>query len=157
MTFDDLDGIIWMDGEFVPWREAKVHVLTHSLHYGMGIFEGIRAYKTSRGAAIFRLQDHIKRLFRSAHILRIPMPYEQQTLINACVDSVRNNTLSSAYIRPICFYGAEGMGLRADNIKTHVAIAAWEWGSYLGDDSLEKGIRIKTSSFTCKNACSTFC
>ncbi len=148
MVFDDHDGVIWLDGGFVPWRDAKTHVLTHTLHYGMGVFEGLRAYKTERGTAIFRLHDHTARLFRSAHILRMPMPFNQETINNACIDAVRKNELESAYIRPICFYGAEGMGLRADNLKTHVAIAAWEWGTYLGDESLENGIRIKSSSFT---------
>lgn len=148
MSFDDRDGFIWVDGEFVPWREARVHVLTHSLHYGMGIFEGIRAYKTEQGTAIFRLEEHIKRLFRSAHIMRMPINYDAQIIKDVCCDALRRNQLESAYIRPICFYGSEGMGLRADNIKTHLVIAAWEWGAYLGSEGLEKGIRIRTSSFT---------
>ena len=148
MSMDDQDGVIWFDGKMVPWREARVHVLTHTLHYGMGVFEGIRAYETDRGAAIFRLADHIARLFRSAHIMRIPMPFDADTIVQSCIDVVRENNLRSAYIRPVCFYGSEGMGLRADNLKTHVAIAAWHWGTYLGKDGLEQGIRIKTSSFT---------
>lgn len=148
MGFDDRDGVIWMDGEFVPWRDAKLHVLTHTLHYGMGVFEGIRAYKTDQGTAIFRLDEHGARLFRSAHILHMTMPFDQATITGACIESVRRNNLASAYIRPICFLGSEGMGLRADNLSTHVAIAAWEWGTYMGDEGLEKGIRIKTSSYT---------
>lgn len=148
MGMEDRDGVIWFDGRFVPWREARIHVLTHTLHYGMGVFEGIRAYRTDRGPAIFRLKDHTDRLFRSAHIMRMPMPYDHDTINRACIDVVRRNDLQSAYIRPICFYGSEGMGLRADNLKTHVAIAAWDWGAYLGKDGLEKGIRVRTSSFT---------
>ena len=132
----------------VPWREAKVHVLTHTLHYGMGVFEGERAYKTSKGPAIFRLEDHTRRLFHSAHIMNIPMPFDQETINQATRDAVTINNLDSAYIRPMVFYGSEGMGLRADNLKVHVIIAAWDWGAYLGSDSLEKGIRIRTSSYT---------
>ena len=148
MSMDDHDGVIWLDGRFVPWKEAKTHVLTHTLHYGMGVFEGIRAYKTNRGTAIFRLHEHTDRLFRSAHILNMVLPYNKETINNACLDTVRNNDLETAYIRPMCFYGSEGMGLRADNLEAHVMIAAWAWDSYLGNESLEKGIRTKTSSFT---------
>lgn len=154
---DDRDGVIWLDGEFVPWREAKTHVLTHTLHYGMGVFEGVRAYKTDTGTAIFRLEEHTNRLFRSAHILNMPMPYDKETINKACLDSVKNNNLDSAYIRPMCFYGSEGMGLRADNLKVHVMVAAWAWGSYLGNEGLEKGIRIKTSSFTRHHVNITMC
>ena len=154
---DDRDGVIWLDGEFVPWREAKTHVLTHTLHYGMGVFEGVRAYKTDSGTAIFRLEDHTNRLFRSAHILNMPMPYDKEAINKACLDSVKNNNLESAYIRPMCFYGSEGMGLRADNLKVHVMVAAWAWGSYLGNEGLEKGIRIKTSSFTRHHVNITMC
>jgi branched-chain amino acid aminotransferase len=148
MSMDDRDGVIWMDGKLRPWRDAKVHVLTHTLHYGMGVFEGIRAYKTGRGTAVFRLQEHCRRLFNSAHIMRIPLPYAKEEVSSACLEVLRGNQLTSAYIRPVCFYGSEGMGLRADNLKVHVAIAAWEWGAYLGPEGLEKGIRIKTSSYT---------
>lgn len=148
MTMADRDGLIWLDGELVPWREAKVHVLTHTLHYGMGVFEGIRAYHTDRGPAVFRLKEHVQRLFNSAHILHMPVPYDFDTIEKVCRDVIKQNDLDSAYIRPICFYGSEGMGLRADNLKTHVAVAAWEWGAYLGSDGMEKGIRIHTSSFT---------
>lgn len=157
MSMDDRDGVIWLDGEFVPWREAKTHVLTHTLHYGMGVFEGVRAYKTDTGTAIFRLEDHTNRLFNSAHILNMPMPYDKETINKACLDSVKNNNLESAYIRPMCFYGSEGMGLRADNLKVHVTVAAWAWGSYLGNEGLEKGIRIKTSSFTRHHVNITMC
>lgn len=154
---DDRDGVIWLDGVFVPWREAKTHVLTHTLHYGMGVFEGIRAYKTDNGTAIFRLQDHTNRLFASAHILNMSLPYDKDTINKACLDAVKKNNLDSAYIRPMCFYGSEGMGLRADNLEVHVMIAAWAWGSYLGNEGLEKGIRIKTSSFTRHHVNITMC
>ena len=157
MPMYDRDGIIWLDGQQVPWREAKTHVLTHTLHYGMGVFEGIRAYHAEGGTAIFRLQDHTDRLFRSAHILRMDMPYDKATINKTCIDAVKNNKLDTAYIRPMCFYGAEGMGLRADNLKVHVMIAAWAWGSYLGPDGLEKGIRIKTSSYTRHHVNITMC
>ncbi len=148
MTMDDRDGLIWLDGEMVPWREAKVHVLTHTLHYGMGVFEGVRAYATDDGPAIFRLQDHTRRLFNSAKIMNMPMPFDADTLNEVQREVVRANHLNSAYLRPMCFYGSEGMGLRADNLNTHVMVAAWEWGAYLGKDGIERGIRIKTSSYT---------
>ncbi len=148
LSMDNRDGLIWFDGEMVPWREAKIHVLTHTLHYGMGVFEGERAYNTGKGAAIFRLQDHTNRLFNSAHIMNMKMPFDKETINEATKQAVLVNNLDSAYIRPMVFYGSEGMGLRADNLKTHVIIAAWEWGAYLGDESLKKGIRIRTSSFT---------
>ncbi len=147
MSMADRDGVIWYDGILVPWREATTHVLTHTLHYGMGIFEGIRAYKTDRGTSIFRLDAHIDRLFRSAHILDMPMPYDKRTLDSAVRAAVRENGLESAYIRPMCFYGSEGMGLRADNLKVHVIVAAWTWDAYLGDEGQRKGIRVRTSSF----------
>jgi branched-chain amino acid aminotransferase len=154
---DDRDGVIWMDGELVPWREAKVHVLTHSLHYGMGVFEGVRAYKTDKGTAIFRLQEHTRRLFGSAHIMRMPVPWDQETINAAHITAVRENHLKSAYIRPLFFYGSEGMGLRADNLKVHGMVAAWEWGAYLGAENMEKGIRIKTSSYTRHHVNITMC
>ncbi len=157
MGMDDRDGVIWLDGVMVPWRDAKVHVLTHTLHYGMGVFEGVRAYHTDKGAAIFRLQEHTDRLFRSAHILNMPMPYDKETLNKATIAAVKENKLDSAYIRPMVFFGAEGMGLRADNLKTHVMIAAWSWGAYLGKEALEQGIRIKTSSFTRHHVNITMC
>lgn len=147
-TMADRDGVIWFDGELVPWREAKIHVLTHTLHYGMGVFEGVRAYKAEQGTAIFRLQAHTDRLFDSAHIMNMDMPFDKETLNEAQRTVVRENNLESAYLRPMCFYGSEGMGLRADNLKTHVIVAAWEWGAYLGKENLENGIRIRTSSYT---------
>jgi branched-chain amino acid aminotransferase len=156
-TMADRDGVIWLDGEMVPWREAKIHVLTHTLHYGTGVFEGVRAYKTDKGAAIFRLQEHTDRLFRSAHILGMPMPYDADTLNEAQLAVVRENGLDSAYIRPMCFYGSEGMGLRADNLQVHAMVAAWDWGAYLGEEELEKGIRIKVSSFTRHHVNITMC
>ncbi|MCP3867251.1 MAG: branched-chain amino acid transaminase [Gammaproteobacteria bacterium] len=156
-TFADRDGWIWLDGEMVPWREAKVHVLTHTLHYGMGVFEGVRAYATDRGPAIFRLTDHTSRLFRSAHILGMDIPFDADTLNEAQLEAVRINKLNSAYLRPMCFFGSEGMGLRADNLKVHVMIAAWEWGAYLGEDNLKNGIRIRVSSFTRHHVNITMC
>jgi branched-chain amino acid aminotransferase len=153
----DRDGLIWVDGELVPWRDAKTHVLTHTLHYGMGVFEGVRAYKAEKGTAIFRLQEHTARLFNSAKIMRMPMPFSQEQLNAAQKAAVRENKLESAYIRPMCYYGSEGMGLRADNLKTHVMVAAWTWGSYLGAENMEKGIRIKTSSFTRHHVNVTMC
>ena len=148
MTYADRDGVIWMDGKKVPWRDANVHVLTHTLHYGVGAFEGIRAYKTDKGTCLFRLGDHIKRLFDTAHILEMDVPYTQDEINKACVESVKDNQLETAYVRPLVYYGSEGMGLHASSLSTHVAVAAWYWGAYLGTDALEKGIRIKTSSFT---------
>jgi branched-chain amino acid aminotransferase len=156
-TMADRDGVIWLDGEMVPWREAKTHVLTHTLHYGMGVFEGVRAYRTDQGTAIFRLDEHTDRLFRSAHILGIPMPYDRATLNQAQLAAVRDNQLESAYIRPMCFYGSEGMGLRADNLQVHCMVAAWEWGSYLGAENMHKGIRIRVSSFTRHHVNITMC
>jgi len=146
--FADRDGVIWFDGEMVPWREAKVHVLTHTLHYGMGVFEGVRAYEAEKGTAIFRLQSHTDRLFRSAHIMSMPMPFSKDDINAAQKAAVHENGLDSAYIRPMAFYGSEGMGLRADGLKTHLIVAAWEWGAYLGDDGINNGIRIKTTSYT---------
>ena len=148
ISMSDRDGVIWFDGKMVPWREANVHVLTHTLHYGMGVFEGVRAYATDAGPAIFRLDDHTRRLLDSAKIMNMTIPYSIDELNEAQKAAVRDNNLDSAYLRPMCFYGSEGMGLRADNLKTHTIVAAWEWGSYLGADNMENGIRIKTSSFT---------
>jgi len=157
MSMADRDGVIWYDGEMRPWREATTHVLTHTLHYGMGVFEGVRAYDAEQGTAVFRLREHTDRLFRSAHILQMPMPYDRDTLNEAQLAVVRENNLQSAYLRPMCFYGSEGMGLRADNLKVHVIVAAWEWGAYLGKENLEKGIRIRTSSFTRHHVNITMC
>jgi branched-chain amino acid aminotransferase len=146
-TMADRDGVIWFDGEMVEWRDAKIHVLTHTLHYGMGVFEGLRAYKAEKGTAIFRLQAHTDRLFESAKIMNMDIPFDKDTLNAAQLAAVRDNNLESAYIRPMCFYGSEGMGLRADNLKVHVMVAAWEWGAYLGQEALENGIRIRKSTF----------
>jgi len=148
MSFSDRDGFIWMDGELVPWREAKVHVLTHTLHYGMGVFEGVRAYETSTGAAVFRMQDHTRRLFDSAKIMMMDIPFDEDTVNQAQLDVLHANNLGSAYLRPMAFLGSEGMGLRADGLSVHLSISAWEWGAYLGAENMERGIRIKTSSFT---------
>lgn len=148
MLMEDRDGQIWLDGAWKPWREAKVHVLTHTLHYGCGVFEGLRAYKTDQGVAIFRLQDHTDRLFRSAKILQLELPYDKDTLNQIQREALTRNQLDSAYIRPLCFLGSEGMGLHAANLKVHVMVAAWPWGTYLGQEAMEKGIRVHTSSHT---------
>lgn len=148
MSMSDRDGFIWYDGQLVPWREATTHVLTHTLHYGMGVFEGLRAYKTPQGTAIFRLQEHTDRLFNSAHIFQMKIPFDKQTLMEAQKEVVRANKLESCYIRPIVFYGSEAMGIAADRLSVHVAIAAWPWGAYLGEEGMTRGIRVKTSSFT---------
>lgn len=147
MSFDDRDGYIWMDGEFVDWREAKVHVLTHTLHYGVGVFEGVRAYATDRGPAIFRLDRHTERLQQSAKIMGMKIPFSSEVISQAQIDCVAKNELKSAYLRPMAFYGSEAMGLHAKGLKVHLSIAAWEWGTYLGEGALENGIRVKTSSF----------
>jgi len=147
MSMADRDGVIWYDGAMCPWRDATTHVLTHTLHYGMGVFEGVRAYHAEQGTAIFRLREHTDRLFRSAHILQMPMPFDRDTLNQAQLDVVRENGLDSAYLRPMCFYGSEGMGLRADNLKVHVIVAAWEWGAYLGAEGLEQGVDVCISSW----------
>lgn len=157
MSMADRDGVIWLDGELVPWREAKVHVLTHTLHYGMGVFEGVRAYDAEQGTCIFRLDDHTKRLINSGKIMQMKVPYDQAALDDAQRTVVRENGLKSAYLRPMCFYGSEGMGLRADGLKVHTMIAAWEWGAYLGAENMEKGIRIKTSSYTRHHVNITMC
>ncbi|MBX2867257.1 MAG: branched-chain amino acid transaminase [Acidiferrobacterales bacterium] len=147
MSFSDRDGVIWMDGEMVPWRDAKVHVLTHTLHYGMGVFEGVRAYHAEKGTAIFRLQDHTKRLIQSAHIMGMKMPFSADEINQAQIEVLRENKLESAYLRPMAFLGSEGMGLRADSLKTHLSISAWEWGSYLGEENMKNGLRVRVSSF----------
>ena len=157
MSMSDRDGVIWYDGKLVPWREANTHVLTHTLHYGMGVFEGVRAYETAKGTAIFRLQAHTDRLFRSAHILGMAIPYSKEQLNEATRAAVRENKLTSAYIRPMCFYGSEGMGLRADNLKVHVIVAAWTWGSYMGDDGIKNGIKVRTSSYNRHHVNVTMC
>lgn len=148
MSMADRDGTIWYDGKSVPWREATTHTLTHSLHYGVGVFEGIRAYETATGTAVFRLKEHIDRLFDSARIMGMTIEHTREELTEALLQNLRDNNLKSAYIRPLCFYGSEAMGLRAANLKVHTIIAAWLWGAYLGSDSIENGINLKTSSFT---------
>ncbi|MDA8328188.1 MAG: branched-chain amino acid transaminase [Betaproteobacteria bacterium] len=157
MSMADRDGVIWYDGEMVPWREAKTHVLTHTLHYGMGVFEGVRAYRAEQGTAIFRLQDHTDRLFQSAHILGMKMPYDKATISAAQKAVVAQNNLESAYIRPMAFYGAEAMGISAKTLSTHVVVAAWSWGAYMGAEALERGIRVKTSSFSRHHVNVTMC
>ena len=157
MTMSDRDGFIWFDGKLVPWREAKVHVLTLTLHYGMGVFEGVRAYETENGTGIFRLFDHTKRLINSAKILGMKIPFSENEINEATKLVVKENELKSGYIRPMCFYGSEGMGLRADNLQEHLIVAAWEWGSYFSEDNLKNGIRIKTSSYTRHHVNATMC
>ena len=147
MSMADRDGFIWYDGKLVPWRDATTHVLTHSLHYGLSIFEGVRAYKTGQGTAILRLQDHTRRLFNSAHIYQMPIPYDPDTLNEAQREVVRANKLESCYLRPLAFYGSEKMGVSPKGAQVHVAIAAWPWGAYLGEEALAQGIRVKISSY----------
>jgi len=147
MSFDDRDGYIWMDGEF-DWREAKVHVLTHTLHYGVGVFEGVRAYETDKGPAIFRLDRHTARLQQSAKIMGMQIPFTDEQISKAQLELVAKNNLRSTYIRPMAFYGSEAMGLHAKGLKVHLSIAAWSWETYLGKEALEQGIRVKTSSFS---------
>ncbi|MBQ0831234.1 branched-chain amino acid transaminase [Marinobacter sp.] len=157
MSMADRDGVIWLDGEMVPWREAKTHVLTHTLHYGMGCFEGVRAYNTANGPAIFRLKDHTDRLFRSAHILNMKMPFSKEELNDAQCAAVRENNLDEAYLRPMAFLGSEGMGLRAENLKVHVMVAAWSWPSYMSPEAKEVGIKVRTSSYTRHHVNITMC
>jgi branched-chain amino acid aminotransferase len=143
----DRDGWIWYDGNLVPWRDATTHVLTHSLHYGLSVFEGVRAYKTGAGPAIFRLREHTERLFNSAHIFMMRIPFTPEQLMEAQRQVVRANKLEACYLRPIAFYGSEKMGVSPNGASVHVAIAAWPWGAYLGEEGLLKGIRVKTSSY----------
>jgi branched-chain amino acid aminotransferase len=157
MSMADRDGVIWYDGKMVPWREATTHVLTHTLHYSMGVFEGVRAYETPKGTAIFRLEEHTDRLFNSAHILGMKMPYDKATINAAQLAAVRENGLKSGYIRPMAFYGAEAMGISAKTLNVHVIVAAWPWGAYLGKEALENGIRVKTSSFARHHSNVTMC
>jgi branched-chain amino acid aminotransferase len=153
----DRDGLIWQDGKMLDWRKAKTHVLTHTLHYGAGVFEGVRAYDGKLGTAIFRLQDHTKRLLNSAKIIGMKVPFDEDQLNQAQIEVVKSNDMAFGYIRPMCFYGSEGMGLRADNLKVHCIVAAWEWGAYMGKENLENGIRVKTSSFTRHHVNATMC
>lgn len=147
MSMADRDGFIWFNGKLVPWREAQIHVLTHSLHYGLSVFEGERAYKTDKGPAIFRLKEHTDRMFNSAHIYRMKMPFTREEVMQGTAEVVRANNLDSCYIRPIAFYGSEKMGVSPKGAAVQVAIAAWPWGAYLGEEGMQKGIRVKTSSY----------
>ncbi len=147
MTLSDTDGFIWFDGEIIEWRQAKVHVLTHTLHYGLGVFEGVRAYSTPRGTSIFRLNDHIDRLFKSAETVGLNIPFSSQELKDAHASVISLNNLKEAYMRPMCFYGSESLGIRADNLTVHCIVAAWEWPSYLDPETQEKGLKVKVSSF----------
>jgi len=157
MSMADRDGWIWYDGKMVPWRDATTHVLTHTLHYSLGVFEGVRCYKTASGPAIFRLGDHTDRLFNSARIFGMKIPFSRDELIAAQIDCVRRNGLESCYIRPLVFYGSNAMGVAARSNPVRVAIAAWPWGAYLGAEGLEKGIRVRTSSFTHHHPNITMC
>ncbi|NMM09146.1 MAG: branched-chain amino acid transaminase [Polaromonas sp.] len=147
-SMDDRDGKIWMDGQMVDWRDAKIHVLSHTLHYGCGAFEGVRAYKTADGTAIFRLEEHTERLFNSAKILRMKIPFTPQEVMAAQIAVVRENHLESGYIRPLIWIGSEKLGVSPKGNKIHLMVAAWSWGAYLGEEGMKRGIRVKTSSFT---------
>ncbi|CAN5708668.1 branched-chain amino acid transaminase [soil metagenome] len=148
MSMADRDGKIWMDGEMVEWRDAKIHVLTHTLHYGCGAFEGVRAYNTVNGTAIFRVREHTQRLFDSAKILRMKIPFEFEQVVQAQMAVVRANKLESCYLRPLAFIGDEKLGVSPKGNSIHLIIAAWPWGAYLGEDGMKRGIRVKVSSFT---------
>ena len=147
MSMADRDGWIWYDGKLVPWRDATTHVLTHSLHYGLAVFEGVRAYKTADGTAIFRLKEHTERLFNSAKIYMMELPFTPDQVNDAQREVVRANKLETCYLRPLAFYGSEKMGVSPKGARVHVMVAAWPWGAYLGEEALQKGIRVKTSSF----------
>ena len=146
MSLENKNGFIWMDGQMVPWAEAKVHCLSHTLHYGCGAFEGVRAYATPEGPMIFRLNEHTQRLFNSAKILGMSIPYTEKEIIDAQKAVLANNYLQSAYIRPLVYFGAEGLGLHSSQLSVHVLVAAWEWGAYLGEDNLKNGIKVCTST-----------
>ncbi len=148
MDLSKIKGSIWFDGEIIDWKDANVHVLTHTLHYGLGVFEGVRAYNTPKGSSIFRLEDHTDRLFKSAETVSMKIPFSQIQLNDAHKQVIKLNNLTEAYIRPMCFYGSEGMGLRADNLEVHCMVAAWEWPSYMEPEAREKGIKVKLSSYT---------
>ena len=147
MDLSKINGKIWFDGEMIDWQDANTHLLTHTLHYGLGVFEGVRAYDTDKGPSIFRLLDHTDRLFKSAATVNMEIPYSKDTINKAHVDVVKENMLQEGYIRPMCFYGSEGMGLRADNLKVHTMVAAWEWPSYMEPEARENGIKVKLSSY----------
>jgi len=148
MSMEDRDGKIWMDGALVDWRDARIHVLTHTLHYGCGAFEGVRAYNTVQGTAIFRLREHTERLFNSAKILRMKIPFGFEQVAEAQREVVRANKLESCYIRPLIWIGSEKLGVSPKGNTIHLMVAAWAWGAYLGDEGLARGIRVKTSSYT---------
>jgi branched-chain amino acid aminotransferase len=148
MSMSDRDGKIWMDGQLVEWRDAKIHVLTHTLHYGCGAFEGVRAYNTASGTQIFRLREHTERLFNSAKILRMEIPFTPEQVMAAQCEVVRANGLRQAYLRPLIWLGSEAMGLGGQGVLTHLMVAAWDLGAYLGEEGLKRGIRVKTSSYT---------
>ena len=147
-SMDDRDGKIWMDGEMVEWRDAKIHVLSHTLHYGCGAFEGVRAYKTDKGTAIFRLAEHTDRLFNSAKILRMAIPFTKEQVSEAQRAVVRANKLESCYLRPLTWIGSQKLGVSPRGNRIHLMVAAWAWGAYLGEEGLKRGIRVKTSSYT---------
>ena len=147
-SMDDRDGKIWMDGQMVDWRDAKIHVLSHTLHYGCGAFEGVRAYKTAQGTAIFRLEEHTQRLFNSAKILRMNIPFSVQDVMQAQRAVVRENKLESCYLRPLTWIGSQKLGVSPRGNKIHIMVAAWAWGAYLGEEGIKRGIRVKTSSYT---------
>ena len=147
MDLSKISGEIWFDGEMIDWQDANTHLLTHTLHYGLGVFEGVRAYSTRKGPSIFRLDDHTDRLFKSAETVNMEIPYSKEVINAAHQEVIKANNLKEAYIRPMCFYGSEGMGLRADNLKVHAMVAAWEWPSYMEPEARTKGIKVKLSSF----------
>lgn len=157
MSLSKKDGYIWRDGELTRWADATTHVLSHGLHYGTSIFEGVRCYQTDNGAAIFRLQDHTNRFFDSAHIIGMKIPFSRDDINAAQCEAVRANNLNAAYIRPLAFYGADSLGLGAADNRVHVVVAAWTWGAYLGEDGLKNGIRVKTSSFARMHVNSNMC
>ena len=156
-NFADRDGFIWFNGELVPWRDAKVHVLTHTLHYGLGVFEGVRAYQTPKGPCIFRLREHTQRLFNSAHILGLKLPYSADQINAAQVETLRANGLGEGYLRPMAFLGSEAMGLRAQGLTVNLTIAAWPWPNYMDEDARERGISVRTSSYTRHHVNITMC
>ena len=157
MSLADKDGVIWFDGELLPWRDARVHVLTHTLHYGLGVFEGVRAYATERGPAIFRMKEHTDRLFRSAHILNFEIPWSREQINLGQITVIKENGLKEGYLRPMCFYGSEAMGLRAEGLSSHCIIAAWEWPNYMTPEARVEGIRVRTSSYTRHHVNITMC
>ena len=147
MDLSKISGEIWFDGEMIDWQDANTHLLTHTLHYGLGVFEGVRAYSTENGPSIFRLHDHTERLFKSASTVNMEIPFSKEIINIAHQDVIKANKLTEAYIRPMCFYGSEGMGLRADNLRVHTMVAAWEWPSYMEPEARQKGIKVKLSSY----------